>query len=45
MYGPPGSGKSRLSVQLAEYYKLEHLKIKDVIQDYIANLVRYINYF
>ncbi|CAF4967726.1 unnamed protein product, partial [Rotaria sp. Silwood1] len=31
--GPPASGKTTISKQLAQVYKLHHLQIKDVIED------------
>lgn len=38
--GPPASGKTTLVRQLCEHYKLHHIKIKDVIDETIANLER-----
>ena len=31
--GPPGSGKSYLAKQLAEYYNVPHIAIKDTIEE------------
>ncbi|XP_072349679.1 adenylate kinase 7 [Scyliorhinus torazame] len=36
--GPPAVGKSSVAEKLAKYYKLHHIKIKDVIEGAIANL-------
>ncbi|KAK3092589.1 hypothetical protein FSP39_004695 [Pinctada imbricata] len=36
--GPPASGKSTVIQQLCEFYKLHHIKIKDVIDEAIDNL-------
>lgn len=38
--GPPASGKSTIVKQLCAHYKLHHIKIKDVIDEAMANLVR-----
>uniref|UniRef100_A0A8C6GTG2 Adenylate kinase 7 n=1 Tax=Mus spicilegus TaxID=10103 RepID=A0A8C6GTG2_MUSSI len=36
--GPPAVGKSSISEELAKYYKLHHIKMKDVIAEAIAKL-------
>ncbi|ERE73390.1 adenylate kinase 7-like isoform 1 [Cricetulus griseus] len=36
--GPPAVGKSSIAEELAKYYKLHHIKIKDVISEAIAKL-------
>ncbi|EDL97597.1 adenylate kinase 7 (predicted) [Rattus norvegicus] len=36
--GPPAVGKSSISGELVKYYKLHHIKIKDVISEAIAKL-------
>ncbi|XP_050010784.1 adenylate kinase 7 isoform X1 [Alexandromys fortis] len=36
--GPPAVGKSSISEELVKYYKLHHIKIKDVITEAIAKL-------
>ncbi|XP_040831034.1 adenylate kinase 7 isoform X3 [Ochotona curzoniae] len=36
--GPPAVGKSSIAEGLSKYYKLHHIKIKDVISDAIARL-------
>ncbi|XP_036284926.1 adenylate kinase 7 isoform X1 [Pipistrellus kuhlii] len=36
--GPPGVGKSSVSEVLARYYKIHHIKLKDVISEAIAKL-------
>ncbi|XP_045187456.1 adenylate kinase 7-like [Mercenaria mercenaria] len=36
--GPPASGKSTVVKELCEYYKLHHIKIKDVIDEAMENL-------
>ncbi|OWF43656.1 adenylate kinase 7-like [Mizuhopecten yessoensis] len=36
--GPPASGKSTVVQQLCEFYKLHHIKIKDVIDEAMDNL-------
>ncbi|GAB1604438.1 Hypothetical predicted protein [Argonauta hians] len=37
--GPPGSGKTTAAEEIASYYKLHHLKINDIINEYIQNLL------
>lgn len=37
--GPPAVGKSSVSEVLAKYYKIHHIKLKDVISEAIAKLV------
>lgn len=39
VFGPPGVGKSTVAEQLCKHYKLHHLKLKDIIDEYIQNLV------
>ena len=39
MVGPPASGKSTVVKQLCDHYKLHHIKIKDVIDEAVENLV------
>ncbi|XP_040598467.1 adenylate kinase 7 isoform X1 [Mesocricetus auratus] len=36
--GPPAVGKSSIAEELVKYYKLHHIKIKDVISEAIAKL-------
>ncbi|XP_060684562.1 adenylate kinase 7 isoform X4 [Hemiscyllium ocellatum] len=36
--GPPAVGKTSIAEKLAKHYKLHHIKIKDVIEEAIANL-------
>ncbi|KAM9645075.1 adenylate kinase 7 isoform 3-T3 [Trichechus inunguis] len=36
--GPPAVGKSSIAVELCKYYKLHHIKLKDVISEAIAKL-------
>ncbi|XP_063097251.1 adenylate kinase 7 isoform X2 [Cavia porcellus] len=36
--GPPAVGKSSIAEELAKYYKLHHIKMKDVIAEAIAKL-------
>ncbi|XP_078090501.1 adenylate kinase 7 [Mustelus asterias] len=36
--GPPAVGKTSVAEKLAKHYKLHHIKIKDVIDEAIANL-------
>ncbi|XP_062947666.1 adenylate kinase 7 isoform X2 [Cynocephalus volans] len=36
--GPPAVGKSSIAEELAKYYKLHHIKLKDVIAEAIAKL-------
>ncbi|XP_078419446.1 adenylate kinase 7 isoform X2 [Cetorhinus maximus] len=36
--GPPAVGKTSVAEKLAKHYKLHHIKIKDVIEEAIANL-------
>ncbi|KAK2150919.1 hypothetical protein LSH36_382g01056 [Paralvinella palmiformis] len=36
--GPPASGKTTITKQLCEHYKLHHIKAKDVIDEAIENL-------
>uniref|UniRef100_A0A1I8IWJ0 Nucleoside-diphosphate kinase n=1 Tax=Macrostomum lignano TaxID=282301 RepID=A0A1I8IWJ0_9PLAT len=38
--GPPASGKSVIVKQLCDFYKLHHIRAKDVITEAIANLQR-----
>lgn len=38
--GPPGSGKTTISQQLATHYKIHHINIKDVVTQAIENLNR-----
>jgi len=38
--GPPAVGKSTVTKQLCEFYKLHHIKLKDVIDEAIESLVR-----
>ncbi|XP_074854819.1 adenylate kinase 7 isoform X2 [Carettochelys insculpta] len=40
--GPPAVGKSTISEELCKYYKLHHIKIKDVIAEAIENLEKII---
>ena len=40
MLGPPASGKTTVVKQLCDHYKLHHIKIKDVVDEAIENLVR-----
>ena len=37
--GPPAVGKTTVAKALCEHYKLHHIKMKDVIDETIANLV------
>uniref|UniRef100_A0A3Q2PMF6 Adenylate kinase 7b n=1 Tax=Fundulus heteroclitus TaxID=8078 RepID=A0A3Q2PMF6_FUNHE len=37
--GPPAVGKSTLSVQICEHYKLHHITLKDTISEVISQLV------
>lgn len=37
--GPPGVGKSSVVDQLCHHYKLHHVKVKDVIDEYIQSLI------
>lgn len=37
--GPPASGKTTVVKQLCDHYKLHHIKIKDIIDEAIDNLV------
>ena len=37
--GPPASGKSTVVRQLCEHFKLHHIKIQDVINEAIDDLV------
>ncbi|XP_014781306.1 adenylate kinase 7 [Octopus bimaculoides] len=37
--GPPGAGKTTVTEQICTAYKLHHIKLKEVISDYIQNLV------
>lgn len=39
--GPPAVGKSSIAEELTKYYKLHHIKIKDVISEAIAKLVKF----
>ena len=39
MLGPPASGKTTVIQQLCEFYKLHHIKIKDVIDEALEDLV------
>ena len=39
MVGPPASGKTTVVKQLCDHYKLHHIKIKDVIDEALENLV------
>ncbi|KAM9202440.1 adenylate kinase 7 isoform 2-T2 [Dugong dugon] len=38
IFGPPAVGKSSIAVELCKYYKLHHIKLKDVISEAIAKL-------
>lgn len=38
--GPPASGKTTVCQKLCEFYKLHHIKIKDVIDEALEELVR-----
>ncbi|XP_078251374.1 adenylate kinase 7-like [Rhinoraja longicauda] len=38
IFGPPAVGKNSVAEKLAKYYKLHHIKIKDVINEAIADL-------
>ena len=40
MLGPPAAGKSTIAKQLATFYKLHHIMIKDVIDEEIQRMVR-----
>lgn len=39
--GPPAVGKSTVAKQLAEHYKLHHIRIKDLIEESIKDLERW----
>ena len=43
--GPPASGKTTVVKQLCDHFKLHHIKIKDVIDEALDNLVRFVFYF
>lgn len=38
VFGPPASGKTTVTQQLCEHFKLHHIKIKDVIDEELENL-------
>ncbi|XP_010170439.1 adenylate kinase 7, partial [Antrostomus carolinensis] len=38
IHGPPGVGKSTIAEELCKHYKLQHIKINNVISETIANL-------
>ncbi|XP_063713342.1 adenylate kinase 7-like isoform X2 [Symsagittifera roscoffensis] len=40
LLGPPAVGKSFIAEKLCKFYKIHHIKIKDVIEDAIKNLER-----
>ena len=40
--GPPASGKTTVVKQLCDHYKLHHIKIQDVINEAIENMVNYL---
>ena len=40
--GPPAVGKTTVAKQLCEHYKIHHIKIQDVIEESIGNLVGFI---
>ena len=41
LLGPPAAGKTTVTKQLCDHYKLHHIKMKDVIEENMEILVRH----
>lgn len=41
LHGPPAAGKSRLAQKLREIYGVQHITVKSMIEDILADMVRY----